>query len=190
MHHKIVLLCTLAELELAFQQQHAEQLETLKQLETLQLFQQVGVHDKTNTVRSEEDQRSFELKCAREKEVAMLHDVSHRHNRGLLNDLIAAGVETLYLKCYILKHNSKWCAANRGKRRYLTKSHVIPAGEILISTIVDPQDPNTTITETLAKQFQTTSPMYSVRSLEDTTVSANSPSTFISTQNGAGLLQI
>lgn len=63
------------------------------------------------------------------------------------------------------------------KRQYLTKSHVIPAGEILISTIVDPQDPNTTITETLAKQFQSTSPMYSVRSLEDVTVAANSPST-------------
>ena len=107
----------------------------------------------------------------------MLHDVSHRHNRGLLNDLIAAGVETRYLKRYILKHNCKWCAANRGKRQYLTKSHVIPAGEILISTIVDPQDPNTTITETLAKQFQTTSPMYLVRSLEDITVSANLPST-------------
>jgi len=45
------------------------------------------------TTRSEEDQRRFELKCAREKEVAILHDVSHRHNRGLLNDLIAAGVE-------------------------------------------------------------------------------------------------
>ena len=136
-----------------------------------------GVHDKTNSVRSEEDQRRFELKCAREKEVAMLHDVSHRHNRGLLNDLIAAGVETRHLKRYILKHNCKWCAANRGKRQYLTKSHVIPSGEILISTIVDPQDPNTTITETLAKQFQSTSPMYSVRSLEDVTVAANSPST-------------
>ena len=107
-----------------------------------------------------------------------------------MNDLIAAGVETRHLKRYILKRDCKWCAANRGKRQYLTKTLTIPAGEMLISTIVDPQDPSTTITETLAKQFQSTSPMYSVRSLEDTTVSANSPSTFISTQNGAGLLQI
>ena len=104
-----------------------------------------GVRVETASARSEEDQRRFELKCAREKEVAILHDVSHRHNRGLLNDLIAAGVETRHLKRYILKHDCKWCAANRGKRQYLTKTLTIPAGEMLISTIVDPQDPSTTI---------------------------------------------
>ena len=94
-----------------------------------------------------------------------------------MNDLIAAGVETRHLKRYILKHDCKWCAANRGKRQYLTKTLTIPAGEMLISTIVDPQDPSTTITETLAKKFQTTSPTYSLRSLEEITVSASLPDT-------------
>ena len=72
-----------------------------------------GVHVETASARSEEDQIGFELKCAREQEVAILHDVSHRHNRGLLTDLIAAGVETRHLNRHILKHNCKWCAANR-----------------------------------------------------------------------------
>ena len=41
----------------------------------------------------------------------------------------------------------------------------------------DPQDPSTTITETLAQKFQTTSPTYSLRSLEQITVSASLPYT-------------
>jgi hypothetical protein len=57
----------------------------------------------------------------------------------------------------------------------MRKLLTIPAGEMLISTIVDPQDPSTTITETLAKKFQTTSPTYSLRSLEEITVSASLP---------------
>ena len=47
---------------------------------------------------SDVDQARFELQRKREREVSILHDVSHRHNRGLLEDLKAAGVET--------KHNT------------------------------------------------------------------------------------
>ena len=42
--------------------------------------------------KSDLDQARFELQCKREKEVSILHDVSHRHNRGLLEDLKAARV--------------------------------------------------------------------------------------------------
>ena len=66
--------------------------------------------------KSDLDQERFEFQRKREKEVSILHDVSHRHNRGRLEDLKAAGVETKHLQKHILAHRCKWCEANRGKR--------------------------------------------------------------------------
>ena len=63
------------------------------------------------TSKSNLDQARFELQRKREKEVSIcnsiLHDVSHRHNRGLLEDLKAARIETKHLQKYILAHHCK-----------------------------------------------------------------------------------
>ena len=85
---------------------------------------------------SDVDQARFELQRKREREVSILHDVSHRHNRGLLEDLKAAGVETKHLQKYILAHRCKWCEANRGKRTYLVTTRQTEPAPLTISTIV------------------------------------------------------
>lgn len=115
----------------------------------------------------ESDQRRFELQHSREREVTILHDVSHRHNRGLLEDLKAAGVETKHLQKYILAHRCKWCEANRGKRSYLVTTRLNDSAPLSISTIIDPQNPTVSITEQLATSFQQVSKEYALRPLHD-----------------------
>ena len=117
--------------------------------------------------RSDLDQARFELQRKREKEVSILHDVSHRHNRGLLEDLKAAGVETKHLHKYILAHRCKWCEANRGKRTYLVTTRETKPAPLQISIIVDPFDPSTTITEKLATSFKHAASEYVLRPLQD-----------------------
>ena len=117
--------------------------------------------------KSDLDQARFELQCKREKEVSILHDVSHRHNRGLLEDLKAAGVETRHLQKYILAYRCKYCEANRGKRTYLVTTRETKPAPLHISTIVDPSDPSTTITEKLATSFKHAASEYVLRPLQD-----------------------
>jgi len=119
------------------------------------------------------EQARFELQRKREKEVTILHDVSHRHNRGLLEDLKAAGVETKHLQKYILAHRCKWCEANRGKRTYLVTTRETKPAPLQISTIVDHFDPTTTITEKLATAFKQAASEYVLRPLKDLLVKPN-----------------
>ena len=112
-------------------------------------------------------QARFKLQRKREREVSILHDVSHRHNRGLLEDLKAAGVETKHLQKYILAHRCKWCEANRGKRTYLVTTRQTEPAPLTISTIVDPIDPSITITEKLATSFKQAATEYMLRPLQD-----------------------
>ena len=120
-----------------------------------------------DTLSEDSDQRRFELQRSREREVTILHDVSHRHNRGLLEDLKAAGVPTNHLQKYILAHRCPWCEANRGKRSYLVTTRPSTIAPLNISTIVDPQNPTMSITEQLATTFQQSSTEYALRPLND-----------------------
>jgi hypothetical protein len=117
--------------------------------------------------RSDLDQTCFELQRKREKEVSILHDVSHRHNRGFLKDLKAAGVETKHLQKYILAHRCKWCEANRDKRTYLVTTRETKPDPLHMSTIMDPFDPSTTITEQSATSFKHAASEYVLRPLQD-----------------------
>ena len=51
----------------------------------LKLMEQYN--QEATAAKSDLDQTSFELQRTREMEVSILHDISHRHNRGLLEDL-------------------------------------------------------------------------------------------------------
>ena len=103
--------------------------------------------------KSEADQRKFELMLSREKEVQVLHEShGHPHNKALYDDLIAAGVEVRHLQRYIMKHKCKFCTAARGKRSYkITKK--TNSGSLILTPLVNSENPDITITESLAHLF-------------------------------------
>jgi hypothetical protein len=78
-----------------------------------------------------------------------MHVISYRN-------LEAAGVKVHHLKRYILAHQCKWCQSYLGRKTYHCQKAHQPGGEFEISTIVDPQNPKTMLTETLAKIYQVT----------------------------------
>ena len=73
--------------------------------DTCSLLSTLKQHDEDPISDSESDQRRFELQCSREREATILYDVSHRHNRGLLEDSKAAGVESKHLQKYHISAN-------------------------------------------------------------------------------------
>jgi hypothetical protein len=55
-----------------------------------------------------------------------------------------------------LAHQCNWCQSNLGRKTYHCQKARQPGGDLEISTIVDPQNPKTMLTETLAKIHQVT----------------------------------
>ena len=112
-----------------------------------------------HTERSEADQRRFELMCKRQQEAAILHDASgHRNPTSLVRDLKAAGIPVKHLQRYIHAHRCTYCEANLGRAGYQCQTaKQNGGGDLVISTIVDPLNPRTTITKTLADQHEVTS---------------------------------
>ena len=116
-------------------------------------------NDSTHAERSEADQRRFELMCKRQQEAAILHDASgHRNPTSLVRDLKAAGIPVKHLQRYIHAHRCKYCEANLGRAGYQCQTaKQNGGGDLVISTIVDPLNPRTAITKTLADQHEVTS---------------------------------
>ncbi len=113
--------------------------------------------DNPSSTQSEAEQRRFELMCSRQKQAQILHESGgHRNARDTYRDLEAAGVKAHHLKRYILAHQCKWCQSNLGRKTYHCQKARQPGGDLEISTIVDPQNPKTMLTETLAKIHQVT----------------------------------
>jgi len=95
--------------------------------------------------------------CSRQKQAQILHESGgHRNARDTYRDLEAAGEKVHHLKRYILAHQCKWCQSNLGRKTYHCQKARQPGGDLEISTIVDPQNPKTMLTETLAKIHQVT----------------------------------
>jgi hypothetical protein len=116
-------------------------------------------HDSQPEERSEADQRRFELMCKRQQEAAILHDAwGHRNPTSLVRDLKAAGIPVKHLQRYIHAHRCKYCEANLGRAGYQCQTaKQNGGGDLVISTIVDPLNPRTAITKTLADQHEVTS---------------------------------
>ena len=113
--------------------------------------------DNPSSTQSEAEQRRFELMCSRQKQAQILHESGgHRNARDTYRDLEAAGVKAHHLKRYILAHQCKWCQSNLGRKTYHCQKARQPGGDLEISTIVDPQNPKTMLTETLANIHQVT----------------------------------
>ena len=90
----------------------------------------------TTSVRSDLDQRKFELMCSRQKQAQILHESGgHRNARDTYRDLEAAGMKVHHLKKYILGHQCKWCQANLGRKAYHCQKARQPGGDLEISTI-------------------------------------------------------
>jgi hypothetical protein len=115
------------------------------------------IPEATTSLRSEADQRKFELMCSRQKQAQILHESGgHRNARDTYRDLEAAGMQVHHLKRYILGHQCKWCQANLGRKTYHCQKARQPGGDLEISTIVDQLNPKIMLTETLAKIHQIT----------------------------------
>ena len=111
------------------------------------------------STRSEADQRRFELMCKRQKQAEILHKAhGHCNNRQTYINEEKSGRPVKHLKRYILAHHCKWCAANLGRKSYYCKKAAQSGGELEVRTIIDPEHPDTPITQTLAKEHGVTSP--------------------------------
>ena len=114
--------------------------------------------DDAASSRSEIDQRKFELMCTRQKQAQILHESGgHRNARDTFRDLEAAGVPVRHLERDILAHKCKWCESNFGRKSYHCQKARRQGEDLEISTIIDPINPKTMLTETLAKIHKVTS---------------------------------
>ena len=78
--------------------------------------------------------------------------------RSGVRDLKAAGIPVEHLQRYIHAHRCKYCEANLGRAGYQCQTaKQNGGGDLVISTIVDPLNPRTAITKTLADQHEVTS---------------------------------
>jgi hypothetical protein len=100
------------------------------------------IPEATASLRSEMDQRKFELMCSRQKQAQILHESGgHRNACDTYRDLEAAGVQVRHLKRYILAHQCKWCQSNLGRKTCHCQKARQPGGDLEMSTIVDPLNP-------------------------------------------------